>query len=175
MATATTEQQTQAPAARTELPPVDLTPTASVDFDTRLMLTSVYMDVVLSGCDGVQEARQQAADAIAAAGRYSAEATRYAAVTAQPETYTSSRILATAADIIRSRGWVRYDWTREDGAVCALQAIRLAAGGANERSSEAGALLLERIRQQTGERFGTVPAWNDRRERTVADVLHLLG
>lgn len=159
--TAMTKQRTQAPATHTTLPPVS--------FDTRLELASIGMDVVLSGCDGVQEAHQQAADATAEADRYSAAPETHEAVT-QPLSPEAERVLKYAATIIRVRGWTRGEWVSDCGAVCAMTAVRIAAGGDSKVFNEAEDELLRR----TGSGFGSVMVWNDRGGRTRDEVLRLL-
>jgi hypothetical protein len=149
------------------------------DFDTRLMLASIGMDVLLARAGGqaLADAHAAVTAAVAAADRYGAEAVALEGLTAaqRPVTHRSSRILARAADIIRDRGWHQGDWTDSQGAVCALQAIRLAAGDDTDAAADAAAVLLDRIRNQFGDHASSVPGWNDRRERTEADVLYLLG
>jgi hypothetical protein len=172
-----TTATTQRPTARAVEQPHATGPRSAstdIDFDTRLMATHILMDVLLGDDEAVQEARQTAADAIAAAARYSAESAALTAVLAPPETFTSHPILKRAGDIVRDRGWHQGDWTSQQGAVCALAAVRLACGGRPEREAEAVAVLLTRIRHEFGDGASSVPGWNDRRDRTRADVLRLL-
>lgn len=161
-----TAPKTRPTARAVELPPID--------FDTRLMGVHVLMDVLLGDDPSVQEARQAVAAAIAAADRYSAEASALEGALAPPETFVSHPILKRAGDIIRDRGWHQGSWTSDQGAVCALQAIRLAAGGQPGSEQDAVAALLVRIRHAFGDGASSVPGWNDRRDRTRADVLRLL-
>lgn len=163
---------TQAPAARTELPPVDLTPTASVDFDTRLMLTSVYMDVVLSGCDGVQEARQQAADAVGEAERYSDQLSSWQPRTEPTVGAVAQRVLIGAAQLIRERGWIQGAWDNTSGAMCLWGAVRVASRRYGGEDAELAA--LEVVRDRIGHGV-SIAGWNDRRGRTVGEVLTVLG
>lgn len=175
MTTATA--QTTRPTARAVASPATGPRSASVDidFDTRLMGAGIFMDFVLGNHSAVQEARQAVADAIAAADRYSAEAGRLEAATRPPETFRSHPVLKRAGDIVRSRGWHQGSWTGENGAVCALMAIRLAAGGNERTEADAVAVLLDRIRYEFADRASSVPGWNDRRSRTRADVLRMLA
>jgi hypothetical protein len=155
----------------------------TVDFDTRLILAAIGMDVMLAHStskldvllsqQGLEEAHAAVTAAIAEADRYGAEAAALAAVTAVPGTFTSNRILRYAGDLIRQRGWHQNAFTNERGAVCALAAIRIAAGGNGSAEADAVAVLLERIRHDIGRNAWSVPGWNDSR-RNVGDVLMLL-
>lgn len=174
MTTATV--QTTRPTARAVALPATgpRSASADIDFDTRLMGVGIFMDVVLGNDPAVQEARQAATDAIAAAARYSAEAGRLEAATRPPETFRSHPVLKRAGDIIRTRGWHQGSWTSSQGAVCALHAVRLATGGNEQAEADAVAVLLDRIRYEFADRASSVPGWNDRRDRTQAEVLRLL-
>lgn len=163
-----------------------VTAPAALDFDTRLMLRSIQMDVqlsqsaskldaTLSAHDGVQEARDAAADAIAEADRYSAEVSRWEAAQTQPRTFSSNPVLSRAADIIRTRGWIQNGWTDSKGAVCALQAVRLASYGNEAAEQDALAIVMDRIRHDFNEVPRGLPVWNDRPGRTQADVLRVFG
>jgi hypothetical protein len=166
---------------------------ATVDFDTRLQLTGIYMDVVLEQTGGQQlaDARAAATAAIAAADRYSAEATalegllnmKFRATDPTPD--TPEGVLTLAADIIRERGWIQGRLVdQHSGAVCARQAIFLAAGGTDDqrgyveavgdRQQAAEALLLDRIRSEFGMRYGDVPVWNDSADTDQLGLFRLL-
>lgn len=144
---------------------------AKVDFATLLTLTDIAMDVRLSSLAGVQEARQAASDAVTEADRYSDECRSLTV----PEAPDSASVLRTAADLIRTRGWIQGDWTGEGGQVCTWRAVIEAAGDNPSRIEAAGHLLKLRIFEQTGERVYSIPFWNDRRNRTVGEVLSVLG
>ncbi len=167
MTTATFTQQAAAPA---ELAPVPM------DFDTRLMLRGIQMDVTLSGMDGVTEAHAAAIDALAGAGTYSDQLKRWQPVTAAPEAVRGAGVLRQAAHLIRANGWCQNDWTAEDGAMCLMTAIRVASAGNDSLAASAEMLVLERIRIQfgTGYRSQAVPYWNDQPGRTEDQVLSLL-
>jgi hypothetical protein len=147
---------------------------ASADIDTRLMLAQVFMDVVLGSDQAVQDAHKAVADAIAAAGRYSDQSASLKDHTAPTVTFTSHPVLKLAGDIVRSRGWAQQVFTDQQGAVCAWQAIRLAAVGFGQEAS-AVTELLARIRHDLGQSGSgySIPGWNDSR-RTSQDVLRLL-
>lgn len=147
----------------------------AADIDTRLMLAAIFMDVRTCSDPAVREARQAASDAIAEAGRYSDQAGRLEAVTRQPEAPCDASILRQAADIIRARGWAQRDYTADNGSVCILQAIHTVTGGPGTASGSALDTLRDRIRREFGEDPSSVPVWNDRPGRTVADVLRILG
>lgn len=163
-----TMNQTQAPAV--EIP-------AAVDFDTRLMLASIGMDVLLAHAGGqdLLDAHAAVTAAIADADRYGAEAAALALLKAAqaPGTFRSHPILKAAGQIIRDRGWHQGSWTNERGAVCALAAIRIATGGDTGQEADAVAVLLDRIRDDLGQSAYSVPGWNDSR-RSASDVLRLL-
>lgn len=148
--------------------------TGTMDIDTRLTLASIYMDVILSRDPAVREARAAVAEAIADADRYAAEANRWEAVTAPPSVFKSHPILKRAGAIVRERGWHQGHWTSEQGAVCALAAIRLAMVTVPGREGDAVSVLLDRIRHSFGESSLSVPGWNDRQARTEGEVLSLL-
>ncbi len=145
-----------------------VTTPAALDFDTRLMLRGIDMHVRLGRHSYVQEARQEAADAITDAERYSAECDGWQGLT-RPQTASGVRVLSRAADLIRLRGWSKGNWTSKGGPVCAQLAIQLAAGG--DQAEEASALNL--MRKRIGGEL--IPDWNDRSERTMADVLRVMG
>lgn len=146
----------------------------TVDFDTRLMLTGISMDVRLGDDTAVSEARQAVADAIADADRHRCQSGRWEAATRQPETFRSHPVLRRAGDLIRERGWHQGSWDNSEGAVCAWQAVKLAAGGDTNAETNAVATLLDRIRREFGDE-GSVSGWNDRQGRTVDEVLRVLS
>lgn len=185
MTTATKQHSYQAP---------PWTGHATVDFDTRLQLTGIYMDVVLEQCGGqlLAAAREAATRAIAQADGYSAEASTLEGLLTMPEIIrtvptpdTPEGVLTLAADIIRERGWIQGRlMDQHTGAVCARQAIFLAAGGTDDqpgydavvgnRQKAAEDLLLDRIRAEFGMRYGDVPVWNDSADTDQLGLFRLL-
>lgn len=146
----------------TQAPAVTGPQSATPDFDTRLMLAGVGMDVRLSLHDGVQEAHQDAADATAAADRYSVARLPY------EDTRTPvHRILARTADVIRERGWVQCAWTGEDGSVCMMMAVSIADTDGNVFID-----AHEELARRTSPLGPT--SWNDAPGRTREEVLALL-
>lgn len=151
----------------------------AVDFDTRLMITSIGMDVLLAHVGGkaLADAHAAVTAAKAEAERYGAEAVTLAAwkATQRPGLFQSHHILKAAGDLIRARGWHQGSWTDGKGAVCALAAIRLASGGNGSAEADAVSVLLGRIRDDLGQAAAghSIPGWNDSR-RSVGEVLHLL-
>jgi hypothetical protein len=146
------------------------------DLDTRLTLASICMDVLLSRAGG--QSLADAHTAVAAAGNLAGAEAMTPGTGCADERHTTHRsrhILARAADIIRDRGWHQGDWTSRQGAVCVLQAVRLAAGGDADAAADAAAVLIDRMRSRFGDHASSVTGWNDRSERTKADVLALLG
>ena len=143
---------------------------STADIDTRIVLAGVFMDVVLDQ-PAVREARQEAADAIATAAGYAVagvvSAGRQVAVQPHP-------VLRRAGDIIRTRGWARHVFTDREGAVCALQAVRLAAAGNGPALVDAVTVLLDRIAGEFADGVSSVSGWNDQPGRTQADILRLL-
>lgn len=150
---------------------------ATVDFDTRLMLAAIGIDVILerTGGQALADAHAAVTAAVADADRYAAEAAALGALKAaqRPGVFRSHPILKAAGDLIRARGWHQGSWNDERGAVCALAAIRLATAGDAGREADAVAVLLERIQDELGHGAYSVPGWNDSR-RSVADVMRLL-
>lgn len=149
----------------------------AVDFDTRLMITRIGMDVLLAhvGGQALADAHAAVTAAVAEADRYGAEAVALAAwkATQRPGLFQSHHILKAAGDLIRNRGWNQGSWTNDKGAVCALAAIRLAARGNGSAEADAVAVLLGRIQDDLGQTAHSVSGWNDSR-RSVGEVLHLL-
>lgn len=169
----TTATRTQAVAT----PVQSKTPT-TIDFDTRLTLAGIAMDVLLDIPEDTQQAVQDAlkeADNLAVAGIL-AEQQRAAQ---QPELFQSQPILKAAGDLIRARGWTTGAYDDARGQLCAMGAIRVATRGeaweyhpepVGER--EAIGVLLDRIAAEFGPGL-SVPGWNDRQD-SVEGVLSLL-
>lgn len=93
-----------------------------------------------------------------------------------PQTAPTSSPLAAvylgAIQVIRERGWTRGNLRDEQGAVCAVQAIRYAASTAGQ-ADDACAHLLDVIQQEFTD-AATVPAWNDQ-QSSAAPVIRILG
>lgn len=142
------------PASAEELPPVDL--------ETRLTLASAAMDALLAHRHpGVLEEAHAAVQAARCL------------VQPVPARWRPEPVLSRAAVIIRERGWARHVWTGPGGELCALAAIRLAAGGDRAAETRAEAELRRRIAVVTGVLAG-VACWNDSRS-SASEVLSLLG
>lgn len=146
----------------------------TIDLATRLELASIAMDVLLdiTGGRALALAHDAVARAMAEADRYSTGARALQAVA--PSTFTSHRILRQAGNVIRARGWHQGGLYGPDGAVCALEAIRIASGCQKGAEDAAVSVLIDRIRHETGRMNQTVPYWNDDTRRTRADILRLL-
>lgn len=72
-----------------------------------------------------------------------------------------ARTLWTAARHIERHGHARGALRDEQGATCALGALRSAADGDCGHEADAAALMLDTIRRRLGDRFETVPQFND--------------
>jgi hypothetical protein len=72
-----------------------------------------------------------------------------------------ARTLWAAARHIEQHGHARGVLRDEQGATCALGALRAVSGGDCGHEVDAASLLLDTIRRRLGDRFETVPAWND--------------
>jgi hypothetical protein len=165
--------------APTVTSPVRTEPPAVIDFDTRMSLVGIAMDVLLEVPEGTQAALSAAlkeADGLAVAG---ALAERQRAAQQRPELFQSQPILKAAGDLIRARGWTKGAYDDARGRLCAIGAIRVATRGeaweyhpepAGER--DAINVLLERIADAFGPGL-SVPGWNDR-QTSAEDVLKLL-
>lgn len=127
-----------------------------LDFNTRLELAAVGLDVLLE---------KHTADANAAAVQAVAEAEALLTAPA-PEKLMAPRpsnyVLTQAAEVIRQRGWLKGNMYNEQGNVCALQAIHIAAGGYGPAEREAKKVLLNRIESELGQPW-SIPGWNDSR------------
>jgi hypothetical protein len=142
--------------------------TTEIDFDTRLAIASVGMDVLISRHD-TSEAHAAVEKALSTSHEWSLKPVPHP-------------ILAAAGDIIRQRGWCKDEFNSAAGAVCAFGAIRMASGfhpggsGFDAPSygnvNDAATVLMERIMDETGKPY-TIQHWNDTRTNVDA-VLHLL-
>lgn len=142
-------------------------PTTTPDFETRLALANIAMDVALSRHAETSEASAESAAAI-----FEAQAIGPVAE-AEAKTFRSNPILKRAGDIIRERGWTQLAWEDAEGGVCLVHAIRTAAYGSGGYSS-ALAEVRARIAAGFGDRGWSASGWNDRSDRTVDEVLSVL-
>jgi len=124
----------------------------TVDLDTRLALSLAGMNVLL--------------------GRHLTDV-EPVEITAPARPVEGNRILTRAAEQIIRRGWHQGGYEGMGGQVCALAAIDRVAVNGPDRSA-ATRLLMDRIEQIHGRRYGSIHAWNDDRETTEQDVLGLL-
>ena len=144
------------------------TVTINADFDTRLAIASAGMDALLSQHD-TAEAHAAAEEAFSTAGAW----------TPAP---IGHPVLAAAADVIRQLGWCRESFVSEDGAVCAVGAIRTVCNLSPDGSgwtmdnylsaNDATTVLMGRIAETTGMSY-SIPLWNDSRP-DVNEVLRLM-
>lgn len=157
--------------------PVPATTPTAIDFDTRLALAGIKMDVLLDVGEDTQAAVSEAlkeADSLAVAGDLKLRET----AAQKPQRFRSQPILKAAGDLIRARGWTTGQF-QTGTALCALGAIRTATRGNDwsnqpEPAGEYGAInvLLERIADEFGPGL-SVPGWNDR-QTSDEGVLRLL-
>jgi len=142
------------------------TPTA-VDFDTRLELAALGMDVRLD----------QAALAFAVNTAHLPDTVvDLTDVPLQPMLAPAvtpiAAVLRDARSVLAGRGWTRGGLRDEQGAVCLGGAIRVAAGPDRGLADDACAIVLDAIRRQfTAE---TLPSWNDQ-QASAGPVIRILG
>lgn len=140
----------------------------AVDFDTRLELASVGMDVLLSN---ITDRPDETAPLVVAVIDEAAELLE--AETAAQPAFAPNAVLKAAGDVIRVRGWAQGVLMDHQGCVCALGAIRAAAGnvlGAFEAEEE----LLRRIHATPEWKNLGISSWNDRLDRTEDQVLSFM-
>lgn len=130
--------------------------TSTIDFDTRLVLARIAIDVA---CE--RHGTVEADAAVTEAGTHVATVTE-----AGPER-VGHTVLRAAGDLIRARGWVQGEMVAESGALCALGAIHIAASLTGASRHDAAQVLTERIGR-------SVIEWNDQYGRTEAEVLSML-
>jgi hypothetical protein len=95
------------------------------------------------------------------------------AIEAQPASPLAAVYLG-AIQIIQERGWTRGGLRDEQGAVCAVGAIRAAAGPAGRGiADDACARLLDAIQAEFAG-AETVPSWNDQ-QASAGPVIRILG
>jgi hypothetical protein len=93
------------------------------------------------------------------------------AIEAQPASPLAAVYLG-AIQIIRERGWARGGLRDEQGAVCAVGAIRAAAHNRGQ-ADDACAHLLDTIQAHFAD-AETVPSWNDQ-QTNAGPVIRILG
>ncbi|QIP87618.1 hypothetical protein GLX30_30360 [Streptomyces sp. Tu 2975] len=81
-------------------------------------------------------------------------------------------VLHRARTILQERGWTRGGLRDEQGAVCAVGAIRAAAHNRGQ-ADEACAVLLDAIQREFAS-AETVPSWNDQ-QTSATPVIRILG
>jgi hypothetical protein len=81
-------------------------------------------------------------------------------------------VLHRARSILQERGWTRGGLRDEQGAVCAVGAIRAAAHN-RDQADDACALLLDAIQARFAD-AETVPSWNDQ-QTSAGPVIRILG
>lgn len=157
--------------------PAKVQPLHTVDFDTRLMLTGLGMNVKLSDIIAkVDETAPLVMTVIDEAAEL------LAADTPEPKTFQPNSTLAKARAIIEQRGWAQNTFGHETGPVCALGAIRTAVYGPQWMYGELGSFaerdavneLLARIADREGHGGWSIPGFNDREGQTRDVVVSLL-
>lgn len=146
----------------------------ALDFDERLVLAGISISTAIDHKYGdvIRDAQAEAAACLEAEELLAPE----------PVTFEPNQVLATARRIIETRGWTKGAYDQPNGAVCAINAIRLVTRGdgwyhrptpyTTEPEDTAMAELTNRIAADTGNTL-TIPAWNDSRA-DKSEVLRLL-
>lgn len=133
---------------------------SEVGFETRLAMASIAIDVALS--------RHGESPVVPAAPSPELKPA------AQPEPQTPAQTLWEAAQLIRERGWAQGEYSRQDGALCALGAIREAAAGDAVLTGLATGMLMNRIERLHGRVYHAIWTWNDAPDRTWVQVTGLM-
>lgn len=143
-----------------------------VDLDTRLTLAAVAMDVRL---EHAQLAFEVNTAHLPNSPVVELNLVELPAPEPQPAPAASplAAVYLGAIRMIRERGWARGHLRDEHGAVCAVGAIRAAAGPDHGLADDACARLLDVIQQQFAD-AATVPSWNDS-QTSAAPVIRILG
>jgi hypothetical protein len=131
------------------------TPT-QVDLDTRLAIADASMTLRLEQAQlrfDVNTAHQPNSPVV------ELEFVDLPALAPQPQGCPLAAVFLAAINVIRARGWTRGGLRDEQGAVCAVEAIRAAAGPDRGRADDACARLLDVIQQHF--QADTLPSWND--------------
>lgn len=71
------------------------------------------------------------------------------------------KTLTDALALLDTHGWARFTLIHPEGARCSIGALRAAAGARTAAYCDAGNLLLDEARRQHGDRWETIPFWND--------------
>lgn len=148
----------------------------ALSFDERLALAGIRITTTIDHKHG--DAIREAHESMSAAACLEAEEL----LAPEPVTFEPNQVLAAARRIIEARGWTKGAYDQPNGAVCAINAIRLVTRGDGwyyrptpyntEPEVTAMAELTNRIAADTGKTL-TIPAWNDSRA-DKSEVLRLL-
>lgn len=144
---------------------VGAAPSPVVDLDTRLALASAGMDALLE--QAMLRFDVDTAHQPEPAVDYAAPILPTVTPAPAPQSSPLAAVYLAAIRIIRERGWTRSCLRNQQGAVCAVGAIRAAAGPDRGLADDACAHLLDAIQTQFSAE--TIPAWND--QQTSADVV----
>ncbi len=71
------------------------------------------------------------------------------------------KTLTDALAFLETHGWAKHRLIHPEGARCSIGALRAAAGARNGAYRDAGNLLLDEARNQHGNRWESIPSWND--------------
>ncbi|MGW4687700.1 DUF6197 family protein [Streptomyces sp. NPDC004244] len=71
------------------------------------------------------------------------------------------KTLTDALAFLDTHGWAKHRLIHPEGARCSIGALRAAAGARNAAYRDAGNLLLDEARNQHGNQWQAIPAWND--------------
>lgn len=145
-------------------------PAPRLSIERLLELRGIAFDVATEHL--TEEAHQAASTAVAEAESYAAPATHIAAVSDVVTGAVAGRVLTSAAQLIRERGWIQGTFDDATGALCLWGAVRTASHdlGGDDAEDAAMGVLLGRIDYRTY----SVHQWNDASGRTVDEVLRLL-
>ncbi|WP_234312842.1 DUF6197 family protein [Streptomyces sp. NRRL F-5065] len=69
--------------------------------------------------------------------------------------------LTNALALLDTHGWAKFTLVHPEGARCSIGALRAAAGARNAAYCDAGNLLLDEARRQHGNKWESIPSWND--------------
>ncbi|MEV0779196.1 hypothetical protein [Streptomyces sp. NPDC050428] len=145
--------------------------TAAVDLETRLALADAAMSVRLDqALLAFDVSTAHLPDTVVELP--SAPILPAAAPEAHPAGTPLADCFERARSILATRGWVRGALRSDQGAVCAIGALR-AAATSRHQADDAAVLLLDVIQQEFAD-AGTVPSWNDA-QTSAGPVLRILG
>ncbi|MFF5809130.1 hypothetical protein [Streptomyces sp. NPDC012746] len=86
------------------------------------------------------------------------------AILAAPPVHRPGAVEKTLTDALAfldTHGWAKHRLIHPEGARCSIGALRVAAGARNAAYRDAGNLLLAEARHQHGNRWESIPSWND--------------